>query len=185
MRLGDIAFARSGDKGDILDITVVARTPEGYDMLRRSATPQSVSDHLKEFVRGEVTRYELPQLAALKFVLRNALDGGVTRSLALDKHGKTLSAVLLDMQLDPEEAFDQDMKDTLLDVLPDGYITERPPEGRRLETISMLIKLDLIIDRGCDFDGLWTAGLTEKGGQVAEQLNNRKIERDKQKSGPR
>ena len=113
MRLGEIAFSRAGDKGDTLDITLIARNSSSYDLLRKTVTSEAVSNHLKQFVRGEVTRYELPQLNALKFVLRGALDGGVTRSLALDRHGKTLSHVLLDMEMQ-EQPSDTDDDDAFL-----------------------------------------------------------------------
>ncbi|MGP3561296.1 AtuA-related protein [Geobacillus subterraneus] len=61
---------------------------------------RKVKDHLCDIVKGEIVRYELPNIAALQFVCHNALDGGVTTSLALDPHGKTLSYALLTMQID-------------------------------------------------------------------------------------
>lgn len=99
MKLADIAHSRSGDKGDTLNISLIAYDKRDYEFLRMVATPESVTDYLRGFVRGEVERYELPQLGALNFVLHRALGGGVTRSLALDKHGKTLSSVLLEMPI--------------------------------------------------------------------------------------
>jgi hypothetical protein len=99
MQLRQIAHARSGDKGDISNISVIALNPSDFERIRRDVTAQRVQEHLHDVVRGVVKRYELPHLGALNFVLHRALGGGVTRSLALDAHGKCLSSVLLAMEL--------------------------------------------------------------------------------------
>ena len=98
-RLRDLAHGRTGDKGDVSNISVIARRPEDYGRLAAQVTVERVRAHLAGVARGDVTRYELPALGALNFVLRGALGGGVTRSLALDPHGKSLSSSLLDMEL--------------------------------------------------------------------------------------
>jgi len=97
VKLRDIAHARSGDKGDISNISVIAYRREDFDLLRQALTPDAVSRQLHGIVKGDVIRHELPSLHALNFVLHRALGGGVTRSLALDAHGKCLAAILLDM----------------------------------------------------------------------------------------
>lgn len=99
MRLVEIAHARSGDKGDIADITVVARDPRSYTALCEELTIARVEAHLHDLGASSVKRYEVPTLSALKFVLFDALDGGVTRALTLDAHGKCLSSCLLDMEI--------------------------------------------------------------------------------------
>jgi hypothetical protein len=99
MRLYDMAHARAGDKGDISDISVIARRPQDYPHLRDVVTAERVREHFADIVRGQVERYEVPQLYALKFVLHGALGGGVTRTLNLDPHGKSLSSSLLEMEL--------------------------------------------------------------------------------------
>lgn len=99
MKLRDIAHARSGDKGDISNISVIAYRLEDFDLLRQAATPQAVKDGLEGIAKGDVIRHELPALGALNFVLHHALGGGVTRSLALDAHGKCLAAVLLNLEV--------------------------------------------------------------------------------------
>ena len=99
MKLRDIAHTRSGDKGDISNISIIAYRRVNFDLLRQVVTPQAVRDHLEGIVKGEVARYELPSLGALNFVLQRALGGGVTRSLALDAHGKCLAALLLDLEI--------------------------------------------------------------------------------------
>ncbi len=99
MRLHDLATARAGDKGNICDLSVFARTPEAYAVLVGWLTPEVVGGHLARFADGAVRRYEVPQLLALKFVLHDALGGGVTRSLALDVHGKSLGSILLQLDV--------------------------------------------------------------------------------------
>lgn len=101
MHLRSIAHSRSGDKGDVSNISVIAYDPADYDHLRREVTAERVKAHLGAVVRGTVERYELPAIGALNFVLHQALGGGVTRSLALDAHGKCLSSCLLEMEIAP------------------------------------------------------------------------------------
>ena len=103
MKLREIAHSRTGDKGNTSNISVIAYDERNYRLIERFVTAERVKAHFAEIVRGEVQRYELPQLGALNFVLRNALGGGVTRSLALDAHGKSLSSALLDLDLPDEE----------------------------------------------------------------------------------
>ena len=99
MKLREIAHSRTGDKGTAANISVIAYRAEDYPLLERYVTAARVKDHFHGIVRGEVERYALPQIGALNFVLQNALSGGVTRSLALDAHGKSLSSALLSLEL--------------------------------------------------------------------------------------
>jgi hypothetical protein len=99
MRLRELAHARTGDKGDTSQISVIAHDPGDYAYLAEHVTTERVRAHFAAIVRGKVTRYELPGLGALNFVMEHALAGGVTRSLALDPHGKCLASVLLDIDL--------------------------------------------------------------------------------------
>ena len=103
MKLRDLAHARSGDKGDVSNISVIAYDRAAYEQVRGMLTPERVKRHLRGIVRGEVRRYDLPDLMAMNFVLHGALGGGVTRSLALDAHGKCLSGLLLELDLSAEE----------------------------------------------------------------------------------
>lgn len=98
-RLRDIAHARTGDKGDTCSISLIAFDPHDYPRLLRQATPERVRAPFAGLVTGDVTRYELPQLHAVNFVMTRALGGGVTRSLALDAHGKSLSSLLLTLEI--------------------------------------------------------------------------------------
>jgi hypothetical protein len=100
--IGDIAFARSGDKGNRATLSVIARNLADYPLLERALTAERVRAWYRDHVRGAVERYPLPHLGAVHFVLHEALAGGVTRSLALDAHGKTLSSAILDLPLEPD-----------------------------------------------------------------------------------
>jgi hypothetical protein len=97
----DLAIARSGDKGNRATLSVIARDPADFGRLEAALTVERVRALYAGIVRGEVRRWLLPQLGAVHFVLDDALGGGVTRSLALDAHGKTLSAAVLGLPLDP------------------------------------------------------------------------------------
>lgn len=99
MKLKEIAHSRTGDKGNISNISLIAYREEDYDLIKEKVTAIAVQEWFKDIVEGEVKRYELPKLAAFNFVMDKALGGGVTRSLALDKHGKSLSAALLEMEI--------------------------------------------------------------------------------------
>ncbi len=100
VRLIEIAHARSGDKGDAVNVGLIARDPALYDLLRERVTPERVKAHFGPMVEGAVERFELPNLSALNFLLHGALGGGGTVSLKLDAQGKTYGAHLLKMELD-------------------------------------------------------------------------------------
>jgi len=99
MKLRDIAHSRTGDKGDTSNISVVAYDLRDYAHLCEHVTADRVKAHFADVVRGDVKRYELAQIGALNFVMSHTLGGGVTRSLALDAHGKSLSSAILDLEL--------------------------------------------------------------------------------------
>lgn len=99
MKLFDIAHSRAGDKGNTLMLSLIPYNEGDYEMLCSKVTAEKVKTHLKEIVRGEIIRYELPNISSLLFVCQNALSGGVTTSLALDTHGKSLSYALLEMEI--------------------------------------------------------------------------------------
>jgi len=98
--LSQLAHTRSGDKGDIVNIGVIAWKPEDYPALLRELTAERVQAFFGSRVRGPVERYELPSLHALNFVLHGALGGGGTLSLRVDAQGKTFGAALLRLELD-------------------------------------------------------------------------------------
>jgi hypothetical protein len=99
-RLYDIAHCRAGDKGNTSILSVIAYRDSDYPLLVERVTVEAVARHMRGIVNGEIRRYELPNLCALQFVCEHALSGGVTTSLALDAHGKSLSYALLEMPID-------------------------------------------------------------------------------------
>jgi hypothetical protein len=100
MKLRDIAHSRTGDKGNTSNISVIAYDEKHYPSLLEQLTSERVKAHFAGLVEAKVVRYELPNIAALNFVMDQALAGGVTRSLALDAHGKSLSSALLDLEIE-------------------------------------------------------------------------------------
>ena len=100
MKLRELAHSRTGDKGNTSNISVIAYHETHYPLLREQVTAERVKAHFAGVVEGDVVRYELPNVAALNFVMSQTLGGGVTRSLALDAHGKSLSSALLDLEID-------------------------------------------------------------------------------------
>lgn len=102
MQLRELAHARTGDKGDTSQISVIAYEPGDYQFLLEHVTAERVKAHFAAILQdgaGSVTRYELPGLGALNFVMVGALAGGVTRSLSLDAHGKCLGSILLELEI--------------------------------------------------------------------------------------
>ena len=103
-RLLDLCFGRSGDKGDAVNVGLIARAPAHYEWLRETVTAERVKAHFGPRVEGEVERFELPNLSALNFMLHGALGGGGTVSLKLDAQGKTYAAHLLRMEVEAPRA---------------------------------------------------------------------------------
>lgn len=103
MKLYDLAHSRTGDKGNLSTISVIAYDKGDYDHLVRHVTEQAVERHFAPAGVKSVRRYQLPRLGALNFVLDGVLGGGVTRSLAIDAHGKALSGWMLELELPDKE----------------------------------------------------------------------------------
>ncbi|MDR1177373.1 MAG: hypothetical protein LBK64_00960 [Spirochaetaceae bacterium] len=99
MKLWDIAHSRTGDKGNISNVSLIAYDLKDYQLLKDKITAAKVKDWFGDMVKGDVIRYELPQLGAMNFVMYDALGGGVTRTLSMDMHGKGISSYLLDMEI--------------------------------------------------------------------------------------
>jgi hypothetical protein len=100
IQLRRIAHARSGDKGDTANIGLIALGDEFYPLLVREVTAARVKAHFKGICKGEVERFELPNLGALNFLLHESLGGGGTLSLMTDAQGKTFSTALLRMEIE-------------------------------------------------------------------------------------
>ena len=140
MKLWEIAHSRTGDKGNISDISLIVYDKKDYDRIRVDVTADKVKAWFDGIVRGDVVRYEIPSLGALNFVLYDALGGGVTRSLSLDKHGKSLSAYLLDMEIPEENALSREIEevkgyDGIWQPVVAGIARTYDPEIRNHDTI--------------------------------------------------
>ena len=99
MRLRSLAHSRAGDKGTVINCSVIAFDAADYDWLVAVVTPERVRAHLGTLVMDDVKRYLLPEIGAMNFVMSRRPGDSVTRTLALDVHGKSISSVLLDMVL--------------------------------------------------------------------------------------
>ena len=99
MKLRELAHSRTGDKGNTSNISVIAYDAAGWDIVRTQLTSEVVMRAFAHIAKGPIRRYELPKLQALNFVIEGALGGGVTRSLAQDAHGKSLSSLMLTIEL--------------------------------------------------------------------------------------
>jgi hypothetical protein len=99
MRLVDIAYARSGDKGDISNIGVIAKDPADFDRIGAALTPERIKAHFKEWVQGEVTVYPMPNIHSYNVVCERSLGGGATSTVRFDQTGKAMSTALLRMEL--------------------------------------------------------------------------------------
>ena len=103
IKLIDIASARSGDKNNICNIGVMARSPEHYPTLKKYLTADLVKKHFGDLIKGNVDRYEWDAIESLNFVCHEALDGGASASLRIDNLGKNFSSHLLRLELDVTE----------------------------------------------------------------------------------
>lgn len=99
MKLKEIAHTRTGDKGNMSNIAVIPYDEKDYPMLKEVLTEIKVEEFFSEICLGGVKRYELDNICAFNFVMEQSLGGGVTRSLAVDKHGKSLGMALLEMEI--------------------------------------------------------------------------------------
>ncbi|MBX3290769.1 MAG: hypothetical protein KF855_15750 [Acidobacteria bacterium] len=103
IQLKDMAHARSGDKGDTANVGLIALKEEYYPILVREVTAERVKEHFGDMVKGDVERFELPNLGALNFLLHGSLGGGGTLSLMTDAQGKTFSTALLRMYIEADD----------------------------------------------------------------------------------
>jgi hypothetical protein len=99
MKLSELAYARSGDKGNHANIGVVARDAHAFEILQRQLTADRVGDYFRGLGATRVERFELPRIGALNFVLYNALGGGASRSMRTDTQGKLLGTAILELEL--------------------------------------------------------------------------------------
>jgi len=102
VRLSELALARSGDKGDISDIGLMAFNEKTYEILKKQVTPQRVKEHFKDWVKGDVEIYEMRNILSLEIVMHQALGGGATKTLRFDQTGKAMGNALLFMEVEAD-----------------------------------------------------------------------------------
>lgn len=105
IKLSEIAYARSGDKGDASNVGIVAYNRRGYDLLKNILTEDRVKRHFASLCKGDVKRYEVPNILALNFILHDSLGGGGSESLKTDAQGKTHGLGLLQMEIEVPDDF--------------------------------------------------------------------------------
>jgi len=103
VKLHELAFARSGDKGDVSNIGLMAKTKEIYEALSKTVTSEKIKEHFRGMIKGNVEIYRMPNLDSLEIILRRALGGGATCTLRFDQTGKSMGQALLRMEVEVEE----------------------------------------------------------------------------------
>lgn len=99
IKLYEVAHSRAGDKGNTSNLSLIPFKESDYEWLGQQVTAKRVAEHFKDIFDGEIIRYDLPSIKSFNFVCKNSLLGGVTTSLAIDTHGKSLSSALLEMEI--------------------------------------------------------------------------------------
>ncbi len=129
IQLVHLAHARSGDKGDTANVGLIAFDPDHYELLKEQVTVEAVKAHFGEMVKGEVERFELPNLGALNFLLHGALGGGGTMSLMNDAQGKVYSTALLRMTIEVPVAVGADALTAKRGRVPEGWTADHYGEA--------------------------------------------------------
>jgi hypothetical protein len=111
IQLKELAFARSGDKGDVSDIGIMAKSRNIYNFLLNAITPERVKEQFKGMIKGDVEIYPMPNIDSIEIVLRQALGGGATCTLRFDQTGKSMGQALLRLEVDADESLIQEAAD--------------------------------------------------------------------------
>lgn len=102
--LRDICYYRSGDKGDISNIGLMAKTDKAYEIIKREVTPERIKAHFKDWVKGDVIIYPMDNLQSLEIMLYEGLGGGATKTLRIDQTGKAMGNALSRMEIEVDES---------------------------------------------------------------------------------
>lgn len=103
--LKELAYARSGDKGDISNVGILSFSKANFEILRKQVTPHRVKEHYRDLIKGEVEVYQMPNINALQVVMHNALGGGATKTLRWDETGKSMCLAMLFMEIEVPDRF--------------------------------------------------------------------------------
>ena len=117
IQLKELAYARSGDKGDVCNVGIMAKTKNVYEYLLKTLTPEKIKAFYKGVVKGDVEIYPLPNIDSLEIVLRRSLGGGATCTLRFDQTGKSMGPVMLGMELDADEALIEEAQQAERDII--------------------------------------------------------------------
>lgn len=104
IKLIDICYYRSGDKGDISNIGLMAKTEKAYEIIKGEITPERIKSHFKGWVKGDVIIYPMDNLQSLEIMLYKALGGGATKTLRIDQTGKAMGNALVKMEIEVDES---------------------------------------------------------------------------------
>ena len=104
IKLIDICYYRSGDKGDISNIGLMAKTEKAYKIIKREVTPERIKSHFKGWVKGDIIIYPMDNLQSLEIMLYKALGGGATKTLRIDQTGKAMGNALVKMEIEVDES---------------------------------------------------------------------------------
>jgi phosphoribosylaminoimidazole-succinocarboxamide synthase len=115
--LRDLAFARSGDKGDVCNVGIMAKSKNIYDFLVKALTPAKIKKHYKGMIKGNVEIYPMPNIHCLEVVLRQSLGGGATCTLRFDQTGKSMCGAMLRMEVEADESLIKEAKKIDKDIL--------------------------------------------------------------------
>jgi hypothetical protein len=116
VRLEEISFARSGDKGDVCSVGLIAKTSKAYETLIREVTQEKIKDHFGDMVKGDVELYPMQNVECLHVVLRKALGGGATKTLRYDQTGKAMGQALLRMEVEVENDVLTEARQTMKNI---------------------------------------------------------------------
>lgn len=132
IQLKELAFARSGDKGDVSNIGLMAKSKNIYDFLLKTITPERVKEHFKGMIKGGVEIYPVPNIESLEIILRRALGGGATCTLRFDQTGKSMGQALLRMEVQADEALLKEAETTDREILS-RYSPTSGPHGESIK----------------------------------------------------
>jgi len=117
IKLEELAYARSGDKGDVCNVGIMAKTRNVYDFLLKNLTPEIIKNHFGGMIKGDVEIYPLENLDSLEIVLRRSLGGGATCTLRFDQTGKSMGPVMLGLKLEADDKLIEEAKEAERNII--------------------------------------------------------------------